>query len=117
MRAGSDLGLMMPEVRLFHSRKGFKRYYKREYHEKPKMYDTEGQMHYRNGEALILMTYVGEDATESALLVHEAYHAAVAHMTLLGEDQPGEETMAYLIQSIAHGLLKAHKRWKKKRVC
>jgi hypothetical protein len=112
VKANSDIGLMMPEVRLFHSRKKFVRYYKRHYGEKPELFDTEGQMTYRDGEALVLMTYVGREDSELGLLVHEAYHAAVAHMALLGEDEAGEETMAYLIQSISHGLFDAHRRWK-----
>ena len=40
MKANSDLGLMIPEVRLFHSRKGFRRYYKKKYGENPQMFDT-----------------------------------------------------------------------------
>lgn len=115
MRANSDLGLMMPEVRLFHSRKKFVRYYKKQYGEKPELFDTEGQMTYRDGEALVLMTYVGREESELGLLVHEAYHAAVAHMALLGEDEAGEETMAYLIQSISHGLFVAHRKWKRRK--
>jgi hypothetical protein len=103
---------MVPEVRLFHSRKRFARYYERRYGEKPKLFDAEGQMTYRNGEALVLMTYAGREESELALLVHEAYHAAVAHMEWLGEDEAGEETMAYLVQSISHGLFEAHRRWK-----
>lgn len=114
MRANSNLGLMIPEVRLFHSRKGFKRYYKKRYNESPELFDTEGQMTYRDGEALVLMTYVGKEESELGLLVHEAYHAAVAHMAMLGEDEAGEETMAYLIQSISNGLFVAHGRWKRK---
>ena len=119
MRANSDLGLMMPEVRLFHSRKKFKKYYKKRYGEKPELFDTEGQMTYRNGEALVLMTYVGREESELGLLVHEAYHAAVAHMDLLmdllGEDEAGEEIMAYLIQGISHGLFVAHRKWRKRK--
>lgn len=112
MRANSDLGLMTPEVRLFHSRKKFKRYYKKRYGKKPELGDTEGQMTYVGGKALVLMTYVGSEESELGLLAHEAYHAAVAHMTFLGEDEAGEETMAYLIQSISHGLFVAHRKWR-----
>ena len=46
-----------------------------------------------------------------ALLVHEAYHVAHRHMGFLGEDEFGEETMAYLVQTVAHGLIAAHGRW------
>lgn len=115
MKANSKLGLMLPKVRLFHSRRGFKRYYKKEYGEKPELFDTEGQMTYRDGEVLVLMTYIGNEASELSLLVHEAYHAAVAHMEMLGEDDAGEETMAYLIQTISNGLFVAHEKWKRKR--
>ena len=72
-------------------------------------------MTYRDGEALVLMTYVGREESELGLLVHEAYHAAIAHMNMLGEDEAGEETMAYLLQTIAHGLFVAHQKWKHKK--
>lgn len=114
MRANSAVGLMQPEVHLFHSRKKCKRYLKKHFAGKCKIYDTEGQMVYGDGVAVILMEHVGKPETELSLLVHEAYHAAVAHMEWLGEDEAGEETMAYLIQTIANGLFIAHMEWKSK---
>lgn len=114
MRANSDLGFMIPEVHLFHSRKKLRQHYRRRHGKKLKLFDTEGQMVYVDGEAMVLMTHVGKEPTELALLAHEAYHAAVAHMEFLGEDKAGEETMAYLVQSIAHGLFVAHLEWKRK---
>ena len=111
MRASSDLGLMMPEIHLFHSRKRFRRFCKRKFGG-AEVYDAEGQMTYCDGIVAVRMTYVGNDTTELTLLVHEAYHAAVHHMEYLGEDSPGEEVMAYLVQSIAHALFIAHGEWK-----
>lgn len=115
MKANSELGLMVPEVRLFHSRNGFKKYYRKAFGEDAELFDAEGQMTYRDGEVLVLMTHVGKSESELSLLVHEAYHAAKAHMEMLGEDDAGEETMAYLIQTISNGLFVAHNKWKRKK--
>lgn len=115
MRASSDLGLMMPEIHLFHSRKRFDRFCKRELGVKVKDFGSEGQMTYGNGVVSVLMIYTGDDTSELTLLVHESYHAAVHHMEYLGEDNAGEEVMAYLIQSIAHALFTAHYKWKRRK--
>lgn len=114
MRASSNLGLMMPELHLFHSRKKFDRFCENEFGGKVEDFGSEGQMTYCDGVAVVLMTYSGDDTTDLTLLVHEAYHVAVHHMDYLGEDNAGEETMAYLVQSIAHALFVAHGRWKAK---
>ena len=115
MKANSAVGLMQPEVHLFHSRGKCKRFLNKKMHVKANFYDTDGQMFYDNGRAVILMEHVGKPETELSLLVHEAYHAAVAHMEWLGEDEAGEETMAYLLQTIAHGLFVAQQKWKHKK--
>lgn len=115
MRASSDLGLMMPEIHLFHSRKKFDRFCRKNFGGKVKNYGTEGQMTYCDGIVAVLMTYVGNDTSELTLLVHESYHAAVHHMEYLGEDNAGEEVMAYLVQSIAHALFVAHGKWRRKK--
>lgn len=114
MRANSDLGLMAPHVHLFHSRKKCKRFLEDRMHIKANFFECEGQMFYHEGIAVILMEHRGKDSTELALLAHEAYHAAVAHMDWLGEDEAGEETMACLIQTIANGLFVAHDKWKRR---
>lgn len=114
MKANSDLGLMMPDVHLFHDRSKCERFLAK-IHVKPTMFlDASGQMFYHDGTAVVLMEHVGKPETEMALLVHEAYHATVAHMEWLGEDEAGEETMAYLLQTITSGLFKAHGKWKRK---
>lgn len=115
MKANSDIGLLLPDVHLFHSRKKCKRFLKR-HGIKTKLYDTEGQMIYQDGVAVVLMEHLGRPSTEQALLVHEAYHVAVAHMGWLGEDDYGEESMAYLLQTVTAGLFDAHEAWKAKRL-
>lgn len=104
---------MAPDVHLFHSRNKCEKYLKGHFAGECELFDTEGQMVYGDGVAVVLMEHRGRPETELSLLVHEAYHAAVAHMDFLGEDDAGEETMAYLIQTIANGLFKAHERWKR----
>ena len=115
MRASSDLGLMMPELHLFHSRKKFDRFCRRSFGDKVDDYGSEGQMTYCDGVAAVLMTYLGNDTSGLTLLVHESYHAAVHHLAYLGEDDAGEETMAYLVQSISHALFVAHYKWKQEK--
>ena len=115
MRANSDLGLMAPYVYLFHGRKKCARFLEGRMHVKASFLDCEGQMFYHEGIVVVLMEHRGRKDTELALLAHEAYHAAVAHMDWLGEDDAGEETMACLIQTIAHGLFVAHRKWKRKK--
>ena len=112
MKASRCNGLLAPEVRLFHSADKCRRYVERHLSGEIKLYGTDGQMIYDSGVAVVLMAHRGDRATEESLLVHEAYHAAVAHMRWLGEDQPGEEVMAYLVQTIADGLIRAHDRWR-----
>lgn len=114
MRASSDIGLMVPEVHLFHSSEKFERFCDRELGG-TELLDSDGQMTYCDGIAAVKMTHRGSRETELSLLVHEAYHAAVAHMEWLGEDDAGEETMAYLLQTITNGLFSAHERWSRRK--
>lgn len=115
MKASSDLGLMVPQVYLFHTRKKLKKFLASHMDEPCELYDTDGQMIYSSGVAIVLMEHRGKEDTELSLLVHEGYHAAVAHMSWLGEDDAGEETMAYLVQTITHALISAHRKWKRKK--
>ena len=115
MRANSDIGLIVPDVHLFHDRDRCKRFLEGKMHVKADFLDADGQMFYYSGTAVIMMEHKGKPETELSLLVHEAYHAAIAHMGWLGEDEAGEETMAYLMQTITNGLFKAHRKWKKRK--
>lgn len=110
MRANSG-GILVPEVHLFHSRDRFAKYIRKHFGEAVDL-GSEGQMTYQDGVAVVLMGYDGDTFSELSLLAHESYHAAIAHMAWLREDDAGEETMAYLIQTIADGLFRAHAEWK-----
>lgn len=46
-----------------------------------------------------------------AYLTHEAVHCALAHMALIGEDEPGEEEIAYHVGSAAYGLFSDFFEW------
>ena len=47
----------------------------------------------------------------AALMAHEAVHAAQIVLDHFGEDEPGEETRAYLVQSVTYALLEMQRRW------
>lgn len=82
--------------------------------------DVPAQTWYHDGRAVVLMAYdglaeFGEDGreVEDALLVHEAYHVVYRHVTqYMGEDEAGEETMAYGVQVVAQHLMTAHHGWR-----
>jgi hypothetical protein len=69
-------------------------------------------------EAVVLMGYRGDANEERALLVHEAVHVILEHFErYLGEDDIGEEFLAYGVQVIARELMAAHDKWCKKHSC
>lgn len=105
----------IPELHLFHSRKKYAKFVERHDGDCSEMSDAAGQMTYMDGMAAILIDCDEDWHSEAALLVHEAYHAAVAHFIALGETEPGEEVMAYAIQVISGSLFYAHDEWKQGR--
>lgn len=115
MLATNTLDILIPEIRLFHNKERFVRFIKKKLGRDIEPLSTGGQMYYSSGVAVILLEYIGDANTERALLVHEAYHAVLAHMGYLGEDSAGEEVMAYYMQTISHALFSAHDKWKSKR--
>lgn len=114
MLANDTLDILIPEIRLFHSRKRFVRFLKKRLGKEVEPLDGSGQMYYAEGVASVLLEYLGDDNKEKALLVHEAYHAVLAHMQYLGEDCAGEEVMAYYLQTFSHALFSAHDTWKER---
>ena len=113
MLAQSDLGLMVPEVHLFHRYRRFKRFVSKLSGKEHDFLKAPALTFYEDGIAAVYIGHRGKKDTETALLVHEAYHVAYRHMEFLGEDDYGEETMAYLVQTVAHGLVRAHRRWRR----
>ena len=47
----------------------------------------------------------------AALMAHEAVHVSQRVLDHFGEDEPGEETRAYLVQGVTHALLEMQREW------
>ena len=47
----------------------------------------------------------------AALMAHEAVHVAQIVLDHFGEDEPGEETRAYLVQNVTYALLEMQRLW------
>ena len=116
MKVENNANPFVPELRLFHDRKRYVRFVERHDGDCSNMNDAAGQMTYIDGIAAILIDCDEDWHSEAALLVHEAYHAVVAHFTALGEAEPGEEVMAYAIQVVGGALFYAHDEWKQRRM-
>lgn len=100
---------MLPDVRLYHNPD-------KAAHRVGTVEDVQGagaRTWVTDGEAVVLMTYRGDRATEDALLVHEAYHVVYRHyLDYLMEEHPGEEVMAYAMQTVSKALMEAQERWR-----
>jgi len=47
-----------------------------------------------------------------ALLAHECWHVTRAILDFIGEDEPGEETEAYILQSVYEQMCYVHLQWR-----
>ena len=104
----------MPELRLYHSRKKcLKTLHALGYDSR--LLVTDSQMWLVDGTAIVLMEADADWHAEAALLCHEAVHVADEWLKALGEDSPGDEERAYMVQCVAEPLFRAHEKWKRKR--
>ena len=55
-------------------------------------------------------------AMDAALLAHEAVHVAQEYFKYIGEDSPGEEQQAYVVQSASQYLIGEHFDWKQRQL-
>lgn len=55
-------------------------------------------------------------AEDASLLSHEAVHIAMGYFDFLGEDEPSEEFVAYVVQHISLCLIDWHFKWKRKKL-
>lgn len=113
MRVRVRANPFVPEMHLFHDRRKFLRFCRREYGVTDDL-GTTAQMTYGHGSCAVLFDTTGLErdlASDFAMLAHEAYHVAVARLEELGEDRYGEETVAYLVQVISGSLCSAHIDW------
>lgn len=70
---------------------------------------------FENGPEVICFVLLSADVRDpdqlAGLMAHEAVHAARFVLDHFGEDDPGEETVAYTVQDITCELLRMHRRW------
>lgn len=55
-------------------------------------------------------------AQDAALLAHEAVHAALFYLSMIGEEEPGEEEIAYMVENVTQYLVAEHFKWKKRKI-
>lgn len=104
----------LPEVRLYHDQEKAGTYIREHWDVTPVFLEAGAQTWYSDGAAVVLMSHSGKRVTEDALLTHEAYHVFSLHMDYLGEDDPGEEIMAYGVQTVSKALMRAQRRWRRR---
>ena len=68
-----------------------------------------------NGEDLVCFVLLGAEVRDAdqlaALMAHEAVHVSQIVLDHVGEDEPGEEERAYLVQNVTYALLDMQRRW------
>jgi hypothetical protein len=57
---------------------------------------------------VMLIRTKGSKVQTLALIAHESYHLACQYFRLLGEENPGEETFAYVLDSIAYAAIRRY---------
>lgn len=55
-------------------------------------------------------------AHDAAVLAHETTHIAIDYLEEIGEDEPGEEMRAYVVQCVVEYLVDEHAKWKKRHI-
>ncbi len=113
MKAMDSAWPFLPEVRLFHERGRCERFLHKHGRE-PRFLGVGAQTWYFDETAVVLIECDASWHAEAALLVHEAYHAVMAHFSELGEEHPSEEFVAYGVQVVSRALFEAHEKWKRK---
>lgn len=104
----------MPGLRLYHSRKKCLKALDR-LGCVTEVLETDAQMWLVKDVAVVLMEGKSDWHSEAALLCHEAVHVADEWLKALGEDSPGAEERAYMVQCVAEPLFRAHEKWKRRR--
>ena len=103
----------MPELRLYHSREKCARALD-ELECATRFIDADAQMWLVGDTAIVLMEGESDWHAEAALLCHEAVHVADEWLEAIGEDSPGKEERAFMVQCIVEPMFRAHERWKRK---
>lgn len=111
----------MPELRLYHSRKKARRFL--EGHGVPfepaESMDAQTWMFCDGTGDYAVVLFGAGDAYEpwedAGMLAHEATHVMLYALGRIGEEEPAEEEMCYLVQAVTRWLLKAHMQWRARR--
>ena len=68
-----------------------------------------------SGDDLVCFVLLGAEVRDAdqlaALMAHEAVHVSQIVLDHVGEDEPGEETRAYLVQDFTYALLEMQREW------
>ena len=107
-----DLGQMLPEVHLFHSCKKANKFLRGIGVDCEVDAGMDASTTYlRNGSRLLAVVVIrakSDRVSEESLLVHEAVHVVMETIDALGFDPRDQEVVAYMVQSVAYGLIRAH---------
>lgn len=107
---------LLPDVRFYHSAKKAVRHMRRLGIEVEAIEGADAQAWVNDREAVVVMKYRGDLLTEYALLVHEAVHVVRLYFSeILMEEHAGEEIYAYATQVVAGQLMRAHRKWRRKK--
>lgn len=109
----------IPEMRLFHNRENCIAWCEKHLSEVPEIKDdAHAQACIVDGIGIVLIEAETDDVMlEYGLLCHEAYHIVCMNLEELGEEEAGEEIMAYMVQITATALMMCHRKWRKKHKC
>lgn len=112
--------LPMPELRLYHSRRKCSKFLKRHGIDFDTIENADAQTWTFQDDtgsyAVVLFDRnLDHDYWEDmGMLAHEATHVMLAAFGMIGETEPAEEEMCYVVQAIATVLCKMHFCWKEK---
>lgn len=123
MRLSSNFStLPMPEVRLYHSRKKCRKFLERHRLQFEPIDGADAQTWTFRDDGVPYAVVLYDCDTkydyweDMGMLAHEATHIALFAFGDIGEGEPAEEEMCYVIQAITTWLCKAHFKWKEKRI-
>lgn len=117
MRCEIDHTIPVPELRLFHSRGRMTTWCAKRGipNECMEFLDADAQAWTWKKDSevvcIVLFENMADDLSDAALLAHEAVHVACNTLGMIGEDDYGEETLAYLVEAFTLALLRAHRKW------
>ena len=108
----------MPELRLYHSRRKCGKFLKRHGIEFEPIETADAQtwtFSDDTGSYAVVLFDGGierEYWEDMGMLAHEATHVMLAAFGMIGETEPAEEEMCYVVQAIVSSLCAAHFEWK-----